>query len=204
MLPMPSAPLLAGLLSRYVLENPWPLTGLLVLLGAGLGWRALREGQRALLYGAIALLTAAAAVLSLGLAVTTSGERARDVVAQLVSRAEAGDTAGMLHLMTPGCLLHYGRPQNPGVRRPDWERTIGLLQGRYRIEENTVTRLDADSSDAKTATVELACLTTVSIAPYPTPSAWWLRVAEQPDGEWKIDRIAFLRVAKQEPTPGSF
>ena len=200
----PTLPVLAGILSRYVLENPWPLAGLCLLVGSILAWKALREGHRPTLNVGAAIVAMGVVVIGLGASITTSAERAREVVANLVSRAETGDIGGMLDLMTPGCILHYGRPENPGFPRSEWEPSVGLLQGRYEIDQNTVTRLDAEGADGKAATVELACVTSISISPYPTPSAWWLRVAEQADGRWKIERIAFLRVGKQEATPGIF
>jgi hypothetical protein len=195
-------PMSLGLVSKYVFENPWPVTGLCLAIGLILGWKALREGHRPTLQVAIAVAILGAIVAGLGLSITTSAERGRAVVSALVSRAESGDVSGMLALLTPECLLHYGRAENPGLPRPDWEQSIGLLQGRYRIESNSITRLEAQSAKGNGATVELSCLTTVSSAPYPTPSAWWMRVAEQPDGSWKIERIAFLRVGRQEPRPG--
>lgn len=194
----------AGILSHYLLENPWPAAALGLLAGAILGWHALREGHRTALRVALACIATAFAVPVLALSVTTNAERGAAVVADLVRRAEAGDVSGMLALMTPGCLLHYGRPENPGTPRPDWEPTVGLLQGRYAIERNSVTRLDAESASGSAATVELACLTEVGIAPYPTPSVWWMRVAEQPDGAWRIERIACLKVGREAPTRGTF
>lgn len=202
--PTVATPTLAGLLSRYVLENPWPLAILLGLIGAGLGWKWLREGERAYRDVAAGCLAAAAIVLGLGLAITTSAERAKVVVRDFVAHAEAGDIDAMLGLLTDGCTLHYGAPENPGLPREMWEPSIGLLRGRYAIDSNRITRLDAESERGGAATVELACVTTVSLAPYPTPNAWWLRVAEQRDGSWRIERIAARRIGNSTPEPGSF
>lgn len=207
-LPSPFAPdavpTLAGMLTHYVFENPWPLALLCLVGGAVLARRALVEGERATMRAAIATFGGAALALILGYAVTTNGERASAVVSELMARAAAGNTAGMLELLTPGCVLHYGAPENPGVPREMWEPAIGLLRGRYTIERNTITRLDAESAGRAAATVELACVTSVSLAPYPTPNAWWLKVAEQQDGTWKIERIAARRIGSETPTPGTF
>lgn len=200
---LPSAGL-ASAFEHYLLENPWPAVVVATLAGLALGWRALREGHRPTLNVALGSLGLAVAVFVLSATVTTNAERGVAVVSELVRRAERADIQGMLALFTPQCLLHYGRPENPGTLRPDWESTIGLLEGRYEIESNTVTRLAGTSERGNAATVELACLTTVSAAPYPTPSVWWLRVAEQPDGEWRIERLACLRIGQQTPSPGSF
>lgn len=194
----------ASAVEHYLLENPWPIAAALSLGALVVGWRALREGHRPTLFVAIGSLLAALVVIALGYGVTTNAERGTAVVSELVRRAERSDIPGMLELFTPQCLLHYGRPENPGRLRPDWERSIGLLQGRYTIESNTVTRLNGTSESGSAATIELACLTTVSAAPYPTPNVWWMRVAEQPDGVWRIERLACLRLGQQAPSAGAF
>ncbi len=207
-LPVPFAPdvhpTLAGMLTHYLFENPWPLAVLCVIAGVVLGRRALAEGERASGRAALAAFAGSALALALGFLITTNGERASAVVRELMARAEAGNTAGMLELLTPGCVLHYGAPENPGVPREMWEPAIGLLKGRYTIERNTITRLEAESAGRASATVELACVTSVSLAPYPTPNAWWLKVAEQSDGSWRIERIAARRIGSETPTPGTF
>jgi hypothetical protein len=198
------SPTLAGLISRYVLENPWPLAILLGLIGAGLAWKWLREGERAYRDVAAGCLVAGGVILGLGLAITTSAERAKVVVRAFVTHAESGDIPSMLALLAERCTLHYGAPENPGLPREMWEPSIGLLRGRYAIDSNRITRLDAESDGGDAATVELACVTTVDLAPYPTPNAWWLRVAMQPDGAWRIERIAARRIGNSTPEPGAF
>jgi hypothetical protein len=200
----PYTPTLAGLITKYIFENPWPLALLCLAVGGFLLWKWLREGDRAMRDIGGAAAAAGCVVLVLGYAITTNGERASRVVREFVTRAETGDTSGMLELLTPTCVLHYGAPENPGVPREMWEPAIGLLKGRYTIESNSVTRLDAESAGGDAATVELACVTSVDIAPYPTPSAWWLKVGAQSDGSWKIERIASRKIGGQVPTPGTF
>ncbi|MDZ4756217.1 MAG: hypothetical protein SGJ11_17210 [Phycisphaerae bacterium] len=197
---MPITP--ASLTSQYIFENPWPLTGLLVLAGLIIGWKALTEGDRPKRNVAAALLAAGGVVAALGAYVTTSGEHARQTVKDFVLRAEAADIDGMLALMTDSCLLHYGAPENPGSPRQDWMHIIQALQGKYRIEENQITNLKAESVSGNAATVDLSCRTTMS--GFPTASSWWLRVSEQADGSWRIERIAALRLNGQRPNPGSF
>jgi hypothetical protein len=194
----------AGTFSRYILENPWPLAIASFAIAGVLGWKALSEGERRFRDIALVAFGLGITVSLLGTLVTTAAERGKAVVAELVDRAERGDITGMLSLMTEDCLLHYGSPENVGRRRSDWESTIGFLRGTFTIDSNSITKLDAESDGRKAARVDLACLTNVSLSPYPVPSVWWIRVAEQPNGEWKIDRIAALKIGGNTPGPGSF
>jgi hypothetical protein len=195
---------LAGILDRYLFENPWPLVVVLLVVAIALGWKGLTEGDAPKRNVALVLAGLAAAAGLAGSLVTTAAEEARAVVERLVAHATSGDTAAMLAELSPNCLLHYGRPENPGVQRSVWEPSLGLLRGQYSIESNRITALSAESVSSTAATVELSNATVVSIFGAPMPNSWWFRVAKQPDGTWKIERIAALRIGRDAPTPGMF
>ncbi|MFO0827424.1 MAG: hypothetical protein U0572_04670 [Phycisphaerales bacterium] len=187
--------LASGLIDRYVLENPWPLGVVLAIAAAGFAWKALSSGERKARRIALACAVASAAVFIVGASVTTAAERAEAVVRELVARAERGESSRMLELFADRATMHYGRPENPGTDIDEIRAAAASLEGRYRITSNRITQLDGTSESATSATVLLTCFTDVSAGFGTTPNSWWLRVAQQPDGSWKIERLAFLKVA---------
>lgn len=195
--------LAAGFLERTLLERPWPLIGVLALVAGVLAWRGVGTGERRpfLLAGAVA--SVGLAVLLIAYLVTTPAERAAAVVRAFVAEAEAGRTDRMLDLLTPQATFHYGRPENPGLPMDEIRSMLRTLEGRYRIEANSITQLDATTDSDRAATVLLSNRTSVAAGYNHVPNSWWLRVARQEDGDWRIERIAFLRVAGQTPG-GSF
>jgi len=170
----------SGPLTRYVFENPWPLGLLLALVALFVGWRGLNSGERAPRQTAAVLGAAAAGVFLLSALITTSAER---------------ETSRMLDLFSSNATMSYGRPENPGVDFNEIRAALSTLEGRFRITSNRVTQLEGNSEASGVATVLLSCLTDVEAGYGTTPNSWWLKVAEQPDGSWKIERLAFLKVA---------
>lgn len=189
-----------GLLERHVLERPWITLALLGGAALLLAWRGLGSGERRPLVAAGACAAAAVVVLLLSMLVTTPAERGAAVVRAFVTHAERGETDRMLDLLAPNATFHYGRPENPGLPNDEIRVMVRTLEGRYRIEANTVTQLDATAESRSAATVLLTNRTSVAAGYDFVPNSWWLRVARQPDGAWRIERIAFLRVAGQDPT----
>jgi hypothetical protein len=189
-----------GLLERYILERPWITLAVLGVAALFLAWRGLGSGERRPLAAAAACAGAAALVLIASVLVTTPAERAAAVVRAFVTHAERGETDRMLELLAANATFHYGRPENPGLPSDEIRVMVRALEGRYRIEANTVTQLDATAESRTAATVLLTNRTSVAAGYDFVPNSWWLRVARQPDGEWRIERIAFLRVAGQDPT----
>lgn len=185
----------SGPLTRYVFENPWPLGITVALAAIFVGWRGLSSGERAPRQTAAILAAAAFGVFLLATLITTAAERGEAVVRELVSRAERGETSRMLDLFSPNATMSYGRPENPGVDFNEIRAALSTLEGRFRITSNRVTQLEGNSEASGVATVLLTCLTDVEAGYGTTPNSWWLKLAEQPDGSWKIERLAFLKVA---------
>lgn len=193
-----------GLLTRYVLENPWPLGLGLLLIAAVAGFTGLREGLagRIRLAGFVAL--AGAAVLAIGAAVTTSGEHARRITRELVDAAVQGDVAGAISLFAEQATYSVGSPRNPGLGRDFIERELSQLTGRYRIDSNTITMLRSYSESSNLAEVHLACWTSVG-GFTTTPSQWVLRIQRQPDDAWKIVRLTCISIGgRTPPSPGAW
>lgn len=194
-------PTLATAAERYLFENPWPLTLILAVATAALAWKGLTGGDRRLLYGAAGSAAAAAVVWALSALVTTPAERAVEIVRAVVGHAERGETGYMLDAFSAKALMHYGRPENPGRPMDEIRAAIATLDGRYRILSNRVTQLEGTTESDQAATVLLTCVTEVQEGLGDTPNSWWFRVAEQYDGTWKIERIAFLRIAGRDASP---
>ncbi|MBL9148490.1 MAG: hypothetical protein JNM94_07330 [Phycisphaerae bacterium] len=194
--------LLGSTIGRYVFENPWPLGGVLVVAAAVMAWRALTIGDRRLLGGAGIALAGSALVFVLSAMVTTPAERAVELVRSLVGYAEKAQTLRMLDLFSGKALMHYARPENPGMNMDEIRAAIATLDGRYRIVSNRITQLEGTTESDEAATVQLTCYTELESGLGDTPTSWWFRIAKQYDGAWKIERMAFLRVAGRDASPG--
>jgi hypothetical protein len=195
---MPDPPSVS-LLTRYVLENPWPLGLGWLAVAVGVAWVGLRAQRPRQMWVAAAVAVAAALVFAAASLVTTAGEHARGVVIGVVDAVVEADVAGAGAYLTDDAVLTYGSPGNPGLPRSVIEQRIGQLQG---IASNTITRLAAHSESADRAVVELACRTTPQIGLGPIPTSWWIEVERQPDGTWKIDRITWVSILGRGPESG--
>jgi ketosteroid isomerase-like protein len=195
---MPQPPQV-GLLTRYVLENPYPLGLLLLALAVGFAWTGLRSGHRQRLPIAGILAAVGVAVLLTGALVVTSGERARRVTLALVDAAVAADVSGAAAMFADDATLSLGSPANPAFPRDDIERRIENLDGKYRIEFNQVTMLQSYTEARDRATVHLGCRTTLRRGFGPTPTRWVLRIERQADGTWKVARVTWISIAGHSP-----
>lgn len=187
------------LLTRYVLENPFPLGLLLLVLGAGLARSGLRTGRRPRLVAAAMAAAAAAAVVVAGTTIETAGEHARRVVLDAVDAAVQGDVAGVTALLADDAVLSLASPNNPGYPRNAIERRLAGLAGRYRIASNRITSLDAATVSRQRGEVNLACRTELELGFGPVPTSWVVEVDRQPDGSWKIARVTWVTLATRTP-----
>jgi hypothetical protein len=195
---MPQPPRV-GLITRYVLENPYPLGLLLVALAAGFAWTALRSQRPQRLRTAGVLAALGAAVLLTGVLVVTAGEQARRVTMAVVEAAVAADVSGAAALFAEDARLSFGSPTNPGLLRRAIESRIDQLDGKYRIQANQVTMLRAYTETSDRATVHLACRTTLERGFGPAPTQWVLRVQRQDNGTWKIAHVTWISYAGRSP-----
>lgn len=188
------------MITRYVWENPWPLGVFLVLLTIGLllVWNHRRERLWGLLSGVTAVLSV---LVFLGASwVTTAGERARELVAEMVRSAETGDIDGVLGALAPDATLHLESLKRPGRPFEQLAGSIRSLEGSNRITENRVTRLRAWTVDSEEAIVALGCRTTTVNSWGPVPTRWVFRVEASPDGAFRVTRVAFESLAGRAPT----
>jgi ketosteroid isomerase-like protein len=188
-----------NLFTRYVLENPYPLAGLMVIAAFVAGWIGLRDGRRNLLATAGAGVLIAGIVFMIGTIVITPAERGEQVTRQLVDRVVAGDINGVMLLFAPDATFAVGSPQNPGVDVNGIRRQAEWLDGRYTITSNRITSLKGYSESSSRAVVHLHCRTEGG-GRGPVPTQWVLWIDEQPDGQWRISRITMVSMFGQTPT----
>ena len=186
-----------GLLTRYVLENPFPVALPLIAVGATLAWSALRDARRTRFRIGIAAVVLGVVAIALGLAVTTAGEHGERAARGLVEAVVGNDLVGARAMMTDETTLSIGSPLNPGVGIDFIQDRLDQLHQRYRIEANTIRSLSGYGISADEAEIHLGCLTDAGFGF--TPSRWVLRARRQPDGTWKITRITCISINNQVP-----
>ncbi len=174
-----------------------------VLLGIALAtaFLAVRQQSVRAICVAGALTVAAICVFAADALVTTPGEHARAVVAQLVAAAEAGDPSAMRALIADDATIHYGGAAEPGYEFEEISRGLDSLRSRHRIESNRITRL-SQRTEGDAGVVELSCWTeTASMSGFGgAPTDWLLTVAEQPDRRWLITTLVWERVFREPPS----
>jgi len=192
-----------GIITRYVLENPWPLGGVLLAVATWLIWSGLREGLMNKVKAGGGLAIAGAVVIATGILVVTSGEHARIVTRRLVDAVVAGDVQLALAQFAPGAAFAMASPKNPGYGLQVIEEQLINVTGRYPIDSNTITMLRGYSESSDAAVVHLACFTQVAASPYPTVSTWAVRVQRQDDGQWRIVHLTWVSINDQTPQIGT-
>ena len=188
-----------GTLTRWVFENPWPLSiGLLVIAASIVGYAIRRDDHRPFRF-ALGFGIAGVAVLTTGLLVETTGERAEASTRKLVALAVDGDVDGMIALLGPGATLHLGRVENPGYPRDELERNLDALRSRQRIEDNTISRLDSAEGRDGAVWVDLGCFTRTGGSGGWVPSRWVIEWSAAPDEDLRIRSITLVNLAGRSP-----
>jgi hypothetical protein len=204
--PVPDPPPVS-LVTRYVLENPYPVAVLLVCLAGGLLWRlstsqgASSAVQRRYLFAGLLAAAAAVAVFVTGTLIVTSGEQARALTRRLVEAAAVGDVAGCFAEISLDARLTFGAATNPAHSRAAIDQRVSRLDGRYRLEDNDITMLDAYSRGADRAVVHLACRTTPAAGYGPVFTQWVLECERQPDGAFQVTHIRWVTINGRSPAP---
>lgn len=188
------------LLTRYVLENPYPLAALLGAVAIGLLWVGLREGRGRPLQGAGITGLLAIAIVITASVVTTSGEHGERVTREFVDRVVANDTAGALAMVSPAVAVTVGSPRNPGRDYAFFKSRLEFLAQRYPISNNRITSLRGYSESSDIAIVHLSCSTQVDAGYGPVPSRWIVRVERGDDSQWIITRMTAVSIASRTPS----
>jgi len=194
---MPEAPE-TGLFTRYILENPWPMTLLLVLGAIVIGIPALREGlvRRAQVAGA--LLLVAAFIFAIEYVVTTPAEHAERLTKRFVAAVVASDLTEAEHQLAEDVTFNAGSPQNPGYPLSTLLDRLGDVMRNWPIKNNYISDLDGYTESSDRGVVHLTCWTEGE-SYGPTPSQWVLRAERQDDGTWKITGLTCISINRQPP-----
>ena len=115
--------------------------------------------------------------------------------------AAAGDAIGALAEISPEARLTFGAATNPAHSRAAIDQRIGRLDGRYAVDDNDITRLDAYSRGPDLAVVHLACRTTPAAGYGPVFTQWVLECERQADGSFQVTHIRWVRINGRSPAP---
>mgnify|MGYP006282565817 CR=1 FL=1 len=187
-----------GFVTRYVLENPWPLGGGLLLIGLVIGYLGLRDGRSDRMGVSLIAFLLGGAVIAASYAVTTAGEHGKAVTRDFVEAVADEDLVAATNLLSDDARLQLGSTTNATL---DLDVIIGRLSwltGRVDIIENDITMLKGFTEAEDRAVVHLKCWTDTD-GYYNTPSEWVLIVEHQPDETWKISRITAISIAGETP-----
>ena len=186
--------------TRYIFENPWPGVIVLLIVAIAFGYTGLQRGEMGkvriagvgLLLGIVLYVTSAL--------ITTPGEHARAVTRSFVSAVVQSDMTTAFGLLSPNAAMAFGAPSNPGMDVNFLQSQLMQLQGAYRIDQNTITQLNAYTDGPNRGIVHLGCLTTLEAGwGGPNRSRWVLAIEQQPDDTWKITRITAVEINGRTP-----
>lgn len=187
-----------NLFTRYVLENPYPLSGVLVVAALVAAWIGLREGRKPPLMVAGGGLVLAAAVFAVGSWIVTPAERGEVVTRQMVEHIVRGDIDTAMTLFSEDAAFAVGSPQNPGMDINFIRRQAEWLHGRYTIQSNRLSSLRGYTESPTRAVVHMNCRTDVD-GRGATPTQWVVWIDEQPDGRWQVSRLTMISLYGRTP-----
>ena len=190
----------SGLLTRYVVENPWPLTILLLVAAIATAYTAVQRDNSKLLLIPLGIGAVAGLVLLIASLVSTPGEQAMASTREFVRAAEEGRSNDMISMLRSDATMHIGRTENAGQPLQELERELQMLDGVHRIVSNRITRLEAETIESDTVIVELGCYTETKSSFGTVPSAWLIEWRRDADGTWMVRRITAAKIAGRVPT----
>lgn len=189
-----------GFLEVRLLESQWPTVVVLGLAAALICWFAVQRDDRRLFATGLGIAGLALVVAVVGLLVETSRESAMAATRRFVDHAAAARIDEAFEMIHPDATLHAGRVESPGFPRADLDAALDRLRRDHRIEENSITDLEASSAPDGTVWVEMACLTRTASSYGTVPSRWvfeWHRVGD--DDDWQVRSLTALSVAGRRP-----
>jgi hypothetical protein len=196
---MPPAPE-GNIITRYILENPWPLGMILLAVAGVLAWKGFREGMATRLRVAAALAAAGAVVLVTGIMVVTSGEHAVQTTRALIESVVREDLVAADRLLSDDAAITIGSPSNPGQDKFFILSSLEDFATRESVESNSITAERGYSESSNVGIVHLSCTTIVERFPYPTLSRWIMRVERQTDDQWRVTRMTCISINNQTPS----
>lgn len=188
-----------GLFMRFILENPYPIAVVAIVVGAGLLISGLREGLRNRQRIGILGISVAIAVLIIAWSVTTSGEHAKALTRSLVEATIQADAIKVMSHFTSDATMSFSSPTNPGYPINFIEAQAIRLESQFSIESNRIRSLKGFTQSANSAIVHLSCSTTIVGGYGATPSSWVLRIERQDDNSWKIVHFTWVSILNRPP-----
>jgi len=192
--PLPAAPLW----ERLLLENPWPLT-ILLLAGAGIAWTVLnnRARPRDATKAAIALAGAGVGVFVLATLVSTTREGLRTAAADLVRAVARADAPAVRDACTSEAALYWW--VNPkGLPLDDILDRVGrdfIPGGTYAVKDLAILASQAHVESPDHARVQIKVRVTPQSTGFPNISWWRLDYRLGSDGRWRVHGIQPLAIS---------
>lgn len=194
---MPDAPHVS-LFTRYVLENPLPLSFALLAIAAVFGFMAAREGRKDHALLTLLALAMAAIVFGLGSLIETSGEKAEQVTKDFVKLAVAGDVTGTMAMFSDDAVLTLVSPTTEAQSISFVRSGVEMVNRQYPIDSNRITQLRGYRVASDHGVAHLTCMTDAEGMTAQTQ--WVISVREQGDGSWKIDKLTWVSMNRQRPS----
>ena len=188
-----------GFIEGWILDNPWPLAIMIMVVAVVVFLIAMQRDDRRLLQIALAGGGVSLLVLAIGLFIETKGESARIRTRGFVQAAVDGRIDDMLDTLDDDVTLHVARVQTPGYPRSNLEIALDGLRSRHRIEDNSITLLDSATSPDGAVWVELACMTRTNSTVGWVPSRWILEWQRSETDGWRIRSITAMKIAGTVP-----
>lgn len=201
---MPPAPPVS-LIDRFFLENPWPISVILLLIALVVLYSAIGRGSVKRLAAGFGVLVLAVGVILLASFVSTPAEHGERITRAFVADVVAAQPTQAAQHFSADADLAIASTDNPGMAMSWIRDRLGTLTSQYPIRDNYITQLDAYTKNSEQAVIHLTCLTTFDTAfAGPTKTSWVLFVNLQPDGTWKIRRITIIQINDQVPSRQTF
>lgn len=188
----------ASLIDRFLLENPWPLIGALVLAGT-IAFSILN--RRGKVTPALASIVAAVA-LSAGVwlaarSVTTDRERVRDLTVALVNAAAKVDESTLASMFASDLTLYLTvgaiTSDSSMDRAATLQQVRRSLGGLYKLKDWRITSNEITSSGGQ-ASARLSVSVTTEAYAIPHRSTWRVDWRREPDGTWRVFAIELLEM----------
>lgn len=181
-----------------LLEQPWPLAIVLLVIGALLRTVGRRTGKRGLTRVALGAVVLAAGVVALAYFVETGREAVRRLTLELVESVDPMDSAAVDALLADDVRV-TGPQGRVIVESGAVRRRLASANERYRVSSHRIRDLNV-WAEGEAGRAELALYSQVNATPALTRwGLWW----EKRGGAWRVTEIRWLRYQGGEPPVGA-
>ncbi|MBX3374437.1 MAG: hypothetical protein KF817_11425 [Phycisphaeraceae bacterium] len=185
--------------TRFVLENPWPLGGVLLAVGVVLLVLGLRDGARSRIVAGLVSALLGASIFLVDRVVETSGEAGEALVRRVLAAVRAGDAGAAMAPFPADATLHLRSPENPGFPVERLRVLASSFLARTTVTDITVIGLRGFTVDRDRATVHLACLAATDS--YGSGTTQWVFAVERGgDGTWRLRRATWVGLNGRAPS----